>query len=58
VIENRANELLRGGLKEVKRLAWGQAKTAATTHEYDFVAPYVADLKNVLDMEAIAASGL
>jgi phosphoglucomutase len=57
-IENRANELLRGGLKEVKRLPWGQAKTAATTHEYDFVTPYVADLKNILDMDAIASSGL
>ena len=58
VIENRANELLRDGLKGVKRMQWGKAKTAATTHEYDFVTPYVADLKNILDMDAIAASGL
>ena len=39
-------------------MPWGKAKTAATTHEYDFVTPYVADLKNILDMDAIAASGL
>ena len=58
VIENRANELLRDQLKGVKRIPWGKAKTAATTHEYDFVTPYVADLKNILDMDAIAASGL
>ena len=58
VIENRANELLRDQLKGVKRMPWGKAKTAATTHEYDFVTPYVADLKNILDMDAIAASGL
>ena len=58
VIEDRANALLRGKLQEVKRLAWGQAKTAATTHEYDFVTPYVGDLKNILDMETIAGSGL
>jgi len=58
VIENRANELLRDHLKGVKRMPWGKAKTAATTHEYDFVTPYVADLKNILDMDAIAASGL
>ncbi len=57
-IERRANELLRAKLKGVKRLPWGQAKTAATTHEYDFVTPYVSDLKNILDMETIAASGL
>jgi phosphoglucomutase len=58
VIENRANELLRDKLKGVKRMPWGIAKTAATTHEYDFVTPYVVDLKNILDMDAIAASGL
>jgi phosphoglucomutase len=39
-------------------MPWGIAKTAATTHEYDFVTPYVADLKNILDMDAIAGSGL
>ncbi len=58
VIENRANELLRAELNGVKRMPWGKAKTAATTHEYDFVTPYVSDLKNILDMDAIAASGL
>jgi phosphoglucomutase len=58
VIENRANELLHDKLKGVKRMPWGIAKTAATTHEYDFVTPYVVDLKNILDMDAIAASGL
>ena len=31
---------------------------AATTHEYDYISPYVADLANVVDMEMIAASGL
>ena len=58
VIESRANELLRDQLKGVKRIPWGKAKTAATTHEYDFITPYVTDLKNILDMDAIAASGL
>jgi phosphoglucomutase len=58
VIQRRANELLRAKLKDVKRMPWGIAKTAATTHEYDFITPYVADLKNILDMDAIAASGL
>ncbi|MBW7883763.1 MAG: alpha-D-glucose phosphate-specific phosphoglucomutase [Caldilineaceae bacterium] len=58
LIEKRANDLLRNGLKEVKRLPWAQARAAATTHEYDFVRDYVADLKNILDLEAIAAAGL
>ena len=58
IIQNRANELLAGRLAGVKRQGWGQAKTAPTTHEYDFVTPYVGDLKNILDMETIAASGL
>ena len=57
-IEGRANELLRGGLRDVKRLTWGEAKTAASTHEYDFVRDYVDDLKDVLDMDAIAGAGL
>ncbi len=57
-IERRANELLRSGLQEVRRLPWGRAKTAPSTHEYDFVADYVADLKDVLDLEAIAGAGL
>lgn len=57
-IERRANELLRGGLQEVRRLPWGRAKTAPCTHEYDYVADYVADLKDVLDLEAIAGAGL
>ncbi|MBK8050542.1 MAG: alpha-D-glucose phosphate-specific phosphoglucomutase [Anaerolineales bacterium] len=57
-IQNRANEYLRAKLKGVKRLAWGLAKTAATTHEYDYVAPYVADLKNILDLEAVANAKL
>lgn len=57
-IQNRANEYLRTKLKGVKRLAWGLAKTAATTHEYDYVAPYVADLKNILDLEAVANAKL
>lgn len=58
IIERRANELLRDGLKAVKRLPWGLGKTAATTYEFDFVTPYVTDLKNILDLETIAASGL
>ena len=57
-IQDRANVLLRAGNAEVKRLPFNQAIRAATTHQVDFVAPYVADLANVVDMDAIRAAGL
>jgi phosphoglucomutase len=57
-VERRANALLEGGLKGVKRLPLPRALRADTTRAHDFVAPYVADLGDVLDLEAIAAAGL
>ena len=57
-IETRANEMLQGGLKDVKRTTFQKALNADTTHVYDYVTPYVNDLKNVLDMDAIAGAGL
>ena len=58
VVEQRANELLRAGLQGVKRLPWGKAKAAATTTEIDYITPYVADLKNIIDLDAIRSAGL
>lgn len=57
-IENRANELLRARNVSVKRMPFERALKAATTHEEDFVHPYVNDLGNIIDMEAIRAAGL
>jgi phosphoglucomutase len=57
-IQDRANEIMRKGLKEVKRLPWERGVNADTTHEYDYIGPYVKDLENVLEMAAIAAAGL
>ena len=57
-VQNRANDLLRGGNKDVRRMPYGGALKAATTHPEDFVLPYVQDLRNVIDMEAIRAAGL
>ena len=57
-IEGRANALLREGNAGVKRVPAAAAAKAATTREEDFVLPYVEDLRNVLDMEAIRAAGL
>jgi len=57
-IQNRANELLRANNQDVKRVPWASAIKASTTHEQDFIAPYVEDLGNVIDMDAIRANGL
>ena len=57
-VQNRANELLRAGNAGVKRVPFATAVTGASTHHEDFVLPYVQDLRNVVDMEAIRAAGL
>jgi phosphoglucomutase len=57
-IEDRANELLRRKNGGVKRVPYASAFKAATTHQEDFVLPYVEDLRNVVDIDAIRAAGL
>ena len=57
-VETRANELLRAGNAGVKRVPFTKAATAATTHQEDFVLPYVRDLRNVVDMDAIRGANL
>jgi phosphoglucomutase len=57
-VEQRANELLREENVDVKRVPYATAIDAATTHDEDFVLPYVQDLRNVIDMDAIKAAGL
>lgn len=57
-IEAHANVLLESSLKGVKRTSLEQARRAATTHRHDFINTYVADLGNVLDMEAIRGADI
>ncbi len=57
-IEDRANALLRDGLAGVRRIPFERALHADTTREHDYVTPYVDDLRHVIDMPAIARSGL
>jgi len=57
-IENRSNELLRERNVSVKRIPFERALKAVTTHEEDFIDPYVEDLSNIIDMEAIRVAGL
>ena len=57
-IQQRANALLRAAGSEIKRIPYPQAIRAKTTHQVDFVTPYVEDLVSVIDMDAIRSAGL
>jgi phosphoglucomutase len=52
-IEQRANQILEDNLREVRRVPYARARSAATTHLHDYVAAYVKDLANVVDLAAI-----
>jgi phosphoglucomutase len=56
VIAERANELLRGGLSEVRRITYARAKAAAGRH--DFLGEYVSALPSVVDLDAVRAAGV
>ncbi len=57
-IQDRANELLAGGLPSIKRMGFETAIKADTTRHHDYITPYVHDLQAVIDMETIAKEGL
>jgi phosphoglucomutase len=58
IIQERANALLEEGLGNIRRIPFERALKSGSVHEYDYVMPYVEDLQNVIDMEAIAKAGL
>ena len=53
VVQKRANEIMRDGLKAVKRMSLKRALAAPTTQKYDYVTPYIADLRNVIEMDKL-----
>ena len=57
-VQNRANDLLKEKNLGVKRFPYERALKAETTHEYDFVTPYVNDLEKIIDLDIIRASGI
>jgi phosphoglucomutase len=57
-IQDRANALLRDDNRGVRRVPYAAARRASTTRAEDLVVPYVRDLKNVLDMDAIRSAGV
>ncbi len=57
-VQDRANALLAAGLDGVRRIPYERAVTADTTGRFDYLDNYVGALSRVVDLEAIAASGL
>ncbi|KAF1076210.1 phosphoglucomutase (alpha-D-glucose-1,6-bisphosphate-dependent) [Halodesulfovibrio sp. MK-HDV] len=57
-VEDRANELIRQGNVDVKRVLRADALAAPTTQRYDYLTPYVNDLENIIDVEAIKKAGV
>ncbi|WP_030973251.1 phosphoglucomutase (alpha-D-glucose-1,6-bisphosphate-dependent) [Streptomyces sp. NRRL S-1824] len=57
-IQERANEIIAAGMKDVRRLPYVRALAAPTTSTYDFLGSYVADLPSVLDLDAVRAAGV
>jgi phosphoglucomutase len=57
-IERAANGFLEDGLRGIKRIPYDRARKSACVHRHDYIGPYVADLADVVDMEAIRAAGV
>lgn len=57
-IESRANDYLRQALAGVQKLAYAEALASGYVNAIDLITPYVADLENVIDMQAIANAKL
>ncbi|MER6535614.1 phosphoglucomutase (alpha-D-glucose-1,6-bisphosphate-dependent) [Streptomyces sp900105755] len=57
-IQDRANQIIADGLKDVQRIPYERALAAPATGRYDFMGVYVDDLPSVLDLDAVRASGL
>jgi len=57
-IQDKANEIIAGGLKDVRRVPLSRAKAAATTHRHNYIDHYVGDLGSVIDFDAIRGAKL
>ncbi|MFE7591839.1 phosphoglucomutase (alpha-D-glucose-1,6-bisphosphate-dependent) [Kitasatospora sp. NPDC057512] len=57
-IQDRANELIREGMRGVRKVPYARALAAATTGRHDYLTAYVEDLPSVLDLDAVREAGL
>ena len=58
LIQDRANEILKNGLKDVQKVSFEEVQKSDLVQEYDFISPYVEALDSIIDMQAIKESGL
>jgi phosphoglucomutase len=57
-IQDKANELIAAGLKDVRRISYARAKSAPTTHRHNYMDAYIGDLGSVIDFDAIRGATL
>jgi phosphoglucomutase len=57
-VQDRANKLMNSDGSDIKRMSYEKARRAGTTHEQDFITPFVDSLSQVIDMEIIQKQGL
>src|SRR5574344_48291 len=57
-VENRANEIICNDLKDVKRVDFNKALNMSNVEQIDMRKPYVDDLINIIDVEAIKKAGI
>jgi len=57
-VEKAANAYMAAGMNGVNRMPYERARKAPSTHLHDYIAPYVADLGNAVDMALIKSSGV
>jgi phosphoglucomutase len=57
-VERAANRYLEDGFRGIKRIPYDRARASSCVHRYDYIGPYVADLADVVDMEAIRNAGV
>ncbi|MFC0283963.1 phosphoglucomutase (alpha-D-glucose-1,6-bisphosphate-dependent) [Camelimonas abortus] len=57
-IQKRANDIIRGGLREVKRIPFARAMAGGQVTRRDFITPYVDDLGAIIDLDVVRAAGL
>lgn len=57
-IERRANALLEDQLRGIRRIPLERARRSSCVYRYDYIGPYVADLAEIIDLEAIRSSGV
>ena len=57
-IQDRANEIIQNGGREIKRTAYEKARKSDTVHDQDFITPFVKSLAQIVDMDLIKNAGI